>query len=161
MVTTAVSANLRALSSIGASVRTTPFGTTIFSTGISSTAVMRAENPGSLKIRRVASPMLVPWMVRVTCVPRCAPVGASFCRVGGAVCAARRWMRQPTQTRCEAMNDATIAIASMFTQLHRNFEPQAVSFVVGSWIGLQRIVRIPSVYRARHDKLFSRAAVGQ
>ncbi len=54
------------------------------------TAVMRDEKPGSLKISRVASPMLVPWIVTVTWVPRCAPVGVSFCRVGGAVCAGAR-----------------------------------------------------------------------
>jgi hypothetical protein len=30
---------------------------------------------------------LVPTIVRVTCVPRCAPVGVSFWSVGGAVCA--------------------------------------------------------------------------
>ncbi len=46
---------------------------------------MLVENPGSLKMNRVAPPMFVPSIVIVTRVPRCAPVGLTFCSVGGAV----------------------------------------------------------------------------
>ena len=39
---------------------------------------MLVENPGSLKMNRVAPPMFVPSIVIVTRVPRCAPVGLTF-----------------------------------------------------------------------------------
>ena len=63
---------------MGASVRTTPLAITGFSIGSSFTAVMLVENPGSLKMNRVAPPMFVPSTVTVTRVPRWAPVGLTF-----------------------------------------------------------------------------------
>ena len=87
-MTVAVTTNFFALSSIGASVRTTPLAIGGASTGSSLTAVMADDNPGSLKMRRVAPPMFVPVISTVTVVPRSPPVGLTLSSVGGAVCAA-------------------------------------------------------------------------
>jgi hypothetical protein len=78
IVTSAVTSNFFALSSIGASVRTTPLAITGFSTGTSFTDVMLVVKPGSLKMNRVAPPMFVPSTVTVTRVPRCPPVRLAF-----------------------------------------------------------------------------------
>src|SRR5438309_689736 len=99
IVTTAVISYFFALSSIGASVRTTPFGISGFSIGISLIAVMSLESPGSLKIMRVAPAMLVPSIATVTRVPRSAPEGFTFSRVGGAVCDRQTEAREMNATQ--------------------------------------------------------------
>jgi hypothetical protein len=117
-----VSAYFFALSSMGASVRTTPFVITGFSIGSSLIAVTLADSPGSLKIRRVAPAMLDPWISIVTRVPRCAPVGLTLSSVGGAVC-------------------ATAAGAAAATNVTTNIRARVIVLRTGnspSWTGVSR-----------------------
>ena len=113
MLTAAVTSYRQAPSSIGASVRTTHFGTTIFSNATSFAAVIREVKPGWLNRIRVASPMFVPTMVRVTSRPRCTPLGVVFWSVGGAVCAAAEL--GPSVTIVISVSAVMIAFGTFFT----------------------------------------------